>query len=226
MAIGAHPDDIELFMLGTLLSYKARDDEVFVAVATDGAAGKVLGFSDLANTRKLETEKGLHFFGKPYFFNFPDGKLSVSDNALNKIRNYIYSISPDIIITHAPEDYHPDHVALSNLVKSAVGFFCPILFADTLMGVNFIPDYYIDITPYFSKKRSAILEHKSQNPEKFVEACELQNRFRAAQSNLKSGNYAEAFRHQRSFPFVDIRSMLPSDPGINHFYKSLPDSMI
>ena len=89
LAIGAHPDDIELFMLGTLLSYKARNDEVFVAVATDGAAGKVLDYSDLANTRKLETEKGLHFFGKPYFFNFPDGKLSVSENALDKIQNYI-----------------------------------------------------------------------------------------------------------------------------------------
>lgn len=226
LAIGAHPDDIEIFMLGTLLSYQARNDQVFTAVATDGAAGKVLDYPDLAETRKLETIGALKSIGEPYFFDFPDGKLAVTEHALKKIKDYILFISPDLIITHAPEDYHPDHIALSKIIKIATGFICPILFSDTLMGINFIPDYYVDITPYFSKKREAILKHRSQSPKKFVEACKLQNRFRSAQCNSSNGKYAEAFRQERCFPFSDIRSLLPPCPGINTYYKSLPESMI
>ena len=37
LAIGAHPDDIEIFMLGFLLSCHARKDEIYMAIATDGA---------------------------------------------------------------------------------------------------------------------------------------------------------------------------------------------
>ena len=56
LALGAHPDDIEIFMLGILLCYKKKKDQIFLAVATDGAAGNVLGIKDLANVRKLETQ--------------------------------------------------------------------------------------------------------------------------------------------------------------------------
>ena len=99
----------------------------------------------------------------------------------------------------------------------ATGFTCPILYADSLMGVNFIPDYYVDITPYFEKKSEAILKHKSQDPKKFLTATELLNRFRSAQCNTPIGHYAEAYRQEKTFPFSDVRSLLPSSPGINPF---------
>ena len=226
LAIGAHPDDIEIFMLGILQSYKATNDDVVMAIATDGAAGNVLNYSNLAKVRKLETQNALKFLGKPYFFNFPDGKLAFVKDANNKIKDYIYSVSPDLIITHAPEDYHSDHRTLSSLVKEATGLICPILYADTLMGVNFVPEFYVDITPYFSNKTEAILKHKSQSPQKFLEGTKLLNRFRSAQCNAPEGHYAEAYRQEKIFPFTDIRSLLPPNPGINKFYKSSLQSMI
>ena len=42
LALGAHPDDIEIFMLGLLLCFKSRGDEIYMAIATDGAAGELL----------------------------------------------------------------------------------------------------------------------------------------------------------------------------------------
>lgn len=226
LAIGAHPDDIEIFMLGILMCYKKNNNQIFLAVATDGAAGNVLGVPDLANVRRLETKKALIDIADPHFFDFPDGRLSLAMNAMNIIQDYIKAISPDLVITHAPEDYHSDHRALSLLVRHAVGFLCPILYSDTLMGVNFNPEYYVEITPYFEVKKNAILKHKSQNPENFLKATILLNRFRSAQCNAPVDSYAEAYRHEPKFPFADIRSLIPAPPAIKPFYKNDSKSFI
>ena len=154
LAIGAHPDDIEIFMLGLLMSFKERKDDIFMAVATDGSAGSVLSSSNLVAIRKQETKAALNFIGTPHFFGLQDDNFLPSETIVDKIKKYIYSISPDIIVTHSPEDYHPDHRKLSVLIKDIVGFACPILYSDTLMGVNFMPDYYVDITPFLKKNES------------------------------------------------------------------------
>ena len=226
LAIGAHPDDIEIFMFGLISICKQRGDDIYLAIATDGSAGNVLDFPHLSRIRKTETLEALKNLGTPHFFNFSDGKLAFTTSPIEHLKKYIYSIEPDLIITHAPEDYHPDHSTLSNFIKLAAGFMCPILYADTLMGVNFIPDYYIDITKVFMEKKKAILIHESQNPERFLNSTTLLNRFRSAQCNSSDGHYAEAFRFEKRFPYSDIRSLLPPSPGINQFYKSLSTSLI
>ena len=226
LGIGAHPDDIEIYMFGFLSACKKRGDDICLAVATDGRAGNLSEVKDIVNVRKKEAISGLKFLGKPFFFNFPDGELSFNNNASLLFKNHIDMIKPDLIVTHSPEDYHPDHKALSDMIVQAAGFSAPILFADTLMGVSFIPDYYIDITPYMKEKVTAISRHHSQNPKKFVEATRLLNRFRSAQCNLPKNHYAEAYRVEKKFPFVDIRSLIPNSISINHYYKSSNQSFI
>ena len=226
LAIGAHPDDIEIFMYGLLSVCKNRGDKISLIVATDGAAGDVKSSNGLTSVRELETKKALKNLGHITMLGLPDGKLLESMDALDNIRNAIYKENPDIIVTHAPEDYHSDHRALSNYVEDAAGFRVPIIFADTLMGINFNPDFYIDITNFFHCKKKAIMCHKSQSPEKFVSAMKLMNRYRAAQCNAPKLNYAEAYRFNKKFPFVDLRSLLPNPPLLKPFYKDDPDAFI
>lgn len=226
LGIGAHPDDIEIFMYGSLSAYKKRGDEIFLAIATDGAAGKVQVCKDLKKIRANETNKGLKSLGQPIFLNFRDGNLSNEIKAPQKIKNLIQSLKLDLIITHPPEDYHPDHKSLSNYVTEAAGFSCPVIFCETLMGVNFVPDFYVDITRFFKKKSQAILCHKSQTPKKFLDAVTLMNRYRSAQFNSKANNYAEVFRFEKKFPFSDVRSLLPNSPKINMYYRNDDDSLI
>ena len=80
------------------------------------------------------------------------------------------------------------------------------------MGINFLPDYYVDITEEFEKKIEAIMKHESQNPQNYVNAVKIWNSFRSAQCNGKLGTYAEAYSFDASFPFSDIRSILPNSP--------------
>lgn len=221
LAIGAHPDDLEIFIYGLLACLSARGDEIILAVATDGAAGTIAGSGGerkLASQRAEETRDGLCELGTPLLLGLPDGQLHSHPGASQLIADHITRIAPDLIITHDSQDYHPDHRALSRFVTQGAGFRCPVLYADTLMGVGFTPEIYVDITPHFPAKQKAILAHQSQLPEKFAEAAALHNRFRAAQCNAPANHYAECYRAPRLFPFADIRDLLPPAPAYRPFY--------
>jgi len=226
LAIGAHPDDIEIFMYGLLATYKKRGDDIFLVIATDGGAGNVNNSSNLIKKRENETILGLKKLGRPTFLNFSDGCLSYLNEAQKVINELIKSIQPDLIITHAPDDYHHDHRALSNYITQNVGFSCPVIFCDTLMGINFNPDFYIDISEFFEEKCKSINAHESQNPMNFIEVVTLMNRYRSAQCNAPENNYAEAYRFNKRFPFSDIRLLIPDPPKYRPFYNNNLDSLV
>ena len=125
---------------------------------------------------------------------------------------------PDLIITHSENDYHADHRSLSLITKAAISHYIPILYCDTLMGVNFEPNYYFDITEHIERKKEAVLKHHSQQPDRFVDLFQLMNAYRAAQCNAPKGQYAEAYRFTSSFPFSDIRAILPASIKLRPFH--------
>ena len=226
LAIGAHPDDIEIFMYGYLAQISKKNINIELAVATDGAMGSKNPGQSLVKKRKLETQNGLAKIGSPYFLNLPDGRLHDCSFANEVVSNYISKIKPDIVLTHDPEDYHPDHRALSRILTNEIGFKCPIIFSDTLMGVNFIPDFYVDITDHFEEKKIAILKNDSQNPQKLLDAVKIWNRFRSAQCNAPINSYAEAYRVFKRFPFSDIREFIPAAPKYRPFNNGDKDALI
>lgn len=225
-AIGAHPDDIEIFMYGFLAACRDRGDRLHLLVATDGAAGGPEPGPELARQRAGEAERGLSQLGQPVMLDLPDGQLAETADAGAIIRQAIAATSPDLILTHAPEDYHQDHRALSRLVADAASFLCPILYADTLMGVGFEPEFYVDISAHADEKEAAIMAHSSQQPERFARAATIMNRYRAAQCNAPDDHRAEAWRMDRRFPFTDIRGMLPPAPAYRPFYVPDSDALI
>ena len=226
-AIGAHPDDIEIFMYGLLAACQARGDTLTLIVATDGAAGHdvqdahdATASTTLAKKRSEETTRALSPLGKPILLGLGDGQLAHDTSAFGVIHAALKDTPSDLVVTHAPNDYHPDHRALSQLVASAIGFRCPLLYADTLLGVDFTPQFYVDITPYMPAKEQAIMAHVSQDPARFVTATRLHNQFRAAQMNapINQGHYAECYRSGGRFPFADIRGQLPPPPPLRPCY--------
>ena len=217
LAIGAHPDDIEIFMYGLLAQFKKLDHEISLIVATDGSLGGNLDVESLKKKRKKEAIEGLSYLGVPVFLDLPDGNLGCEQGHLISIKTNIEKIKPDLIITHDINDYHSDHRIVSNHVKISAGHHTPVLYCDTMMGVNFKPSYYIDISKFIVLKEDAILKHKTQKPHRFVKLVKLMNSYRSAQCNLPIGTYAEAYRFERSFPFLDVKNILPPSPNIIPF---------
>lgn len=214
LAIGAHPDDLEIFMGGTIAAFQAQGDEVLMVTATDGAKGGKGDAAELVRIRQAETDAAAAVFGlKPIMLGFPDGGLRAEAAVIDRIAALVAAERPALVITHAPNDYHGDHRALSDAVRIAANFVAPVMWMETMMGVGFTPTHYIDVTPHMELKREAIRRHVSQDTARFIDMVELGGRFRAAQCNAPTG-YAEAFRFEPIFPFADPRNLLPPAPGV------------
>ncbi|MER9585630.1 PIG-L family deacetylase [Mesorhizobium sp. M0051] len=215
LALGAHPDDIEIFMFGTMAAYAAQGAELTFAIATDGAKGGTSDPAILTRVRRAEASAAAALLGATLrFLDFPDGELVADAALIGALKELIRETGPDLAITHAPNDYHADHRALSDGVRIAASFTVPVLHADTMGGTGFSPTHYVDISAHADIKAKAIRKHQSQDPERFVDGARTQNLFRSGQCNGEPGSLAEAFRFEPIFPFADIRELLPPAPPI------------
>lgn len=185
-----------------------------LAVATDGARGGAASGDALRAVRAVETAGALAALGAPRFLGFPDGALRADAALDDALRALIAEGAPDLVLTHAPNDYHADHRALSAAVGQAAGFAAPVLWMDTLNGTGFAPTHWVDVTAHWPAKEAAIRAHASQDPERFVIMAGRQGAYRAGECNAPPEARAEAFRFEPRFPFADIRRLLPPAPPL------------
>ena len=215
LAIGAHPDDLEIFAWATLCAWAEIGADLVLAIATDGAAGGQARPADLAPRRAAEAQAAAKTLGlDPVLLAFPDGGLTTEPRLAPHLTELIRDTAPDLLLSHAPNDYHHDHRALSAAASQACGFAVPFLQMDTMNGTGFTPTHWVDATRHWPAKCAAIRAHASQEPERFVAAATRQAAFRAGEANGPPDARAEAFRFEPRFPFADIRALLPPPPPL------------
>ena len=212
--IMAHPDDADIYCGGSVAAWRLMGAEVTILIATDGSKGGNFNPEDLAKLRSEEAIAAAKVLDANLIqLNFPDGELCQSEEFSVKLTNEVLSLKPNLLVAHAPNDYHVDHRAVSSASLVAASFRVPVLWVDPMMGNDFLPNYYVDISQFQILKEQAILCHKSQGPEHFVEMSRVQGRFRSAQCGRLNG-FAEAFRHDPIHPFADIRPLIPPPPQL------------
>src|SRR5436190_793154 len=121
LIIGAHPDDADYAAGGTAALYRAGGHTVKMVSLTNGDAGHhVLPGPDLARRRRAEAAAAGAIIGASYeTLDNHDGQLLPTlENRLQVIR-LIRTFRPDLVLTHRPNDYHPDHRYTSQLVQDA-----------------------------------------------------------------------------------------------------------
>jgi LmbE family N-acetylglucosaminyl deacetylase len=231
LAIGCHPDDIEVACAGTLAKYKEEGHEVIMCHVANGNMGHAVIMPDeLRNIRREEAKTSGSVIGAEVItcdigdLKVYEGQKEQRDKVVDVIR---YS-QPDVIITHSPNDYMPDHLAVSKLVfdasftasvphyetkEKATAKITPIYYMDTLAGVNFNPTEYVDISDTLEQKLEMLEKHVSQMKwmrdhdnidfAEFVRTCA---RFRGLQCGVM---YAEAFTQCYAWPKVKPQRLLP-----------------
>lgn len=230
LAIGAHPDDIELLCGGTLAVYAKLGARVFMYHATDGSKGGLTKSADeIFADRIREAEKAAKVIGATAFGgDFKDGEVETSFANRLVFVDVIRRCRPDVVLTHHSNDYHTDHVNVSRMVFEAmyqVGIprletehpaveRLPRLFAiDTVVGIGFEPQEYVDISSVIDLKKQMMEAHDSQvafvrahHGVDFIEMIEVCARYRGLQCNVR---YAEAFAENVGWPRGSASRILP-----------------
>ena len=118
MAIGAHPDDCDFCFGGTAIKFKARDHRVMFLSLTNGCSGHHLAPGPTLAARRLsETQAVSKLTGIEYnVTDIPDGRLTADLCYRDMLMREIRAFKPDMIFTHRPNDYHPDHRSTGTLV--------------------------------------------------------------------------------------------------------------
>jgi len=178
LAIGIHPDDVELSAAGTLLRH--------------AAAGKTFGLLDLSlgelgtrGTPEIRREEAMvssKLLGSAFRhqLDIEDGLFEHKPETWMKIVREIRACQPEIVLCNAIDDRHPDHGRAAKMVADAC-FYAGLEKIETLddMGMpqqkwrpkalyhyiqdrQLTPDFVVDITPFFEKKMEAILSFRSQ----------------------------------------------------------------
>lgn len=179
--IGAHPDDCDGSGGGTAILFASMGYAVkFVSVTNGDAGHQTQGGGALAKRRMAEAQEAGKRFGVTYdVLDNHDGELTPRLDVRLQIIRKIREWNADIVISHRPNDYHPDHRYTGVLVQDAAYMVAvpnvapdvpplrknPVFlyFRDHFQRPNpFRPDIAVDITSVFDQKVYALAAHESQ----------------------------------------------------------------
>ena len=121
LILGAHPDDAEFHAGGLSLAYRARGNAVKWVSVTDGSAGhhQLTGHHLVERRRGEATASAASADVECEVWRFRDGYLMPELKLREAIIREIRAFRPDLVLTHRPWDYHPDHRALGQAVQDA-----------------------------------------------------------------------------------------------------------
>jgi LmbE family N-acetylglucosaminyl deacetylase len=231
LAVGCHPDDLEIGCSGTLAKFAAQGNRVTMVHVANGDKGhKVIPSEKLKELRKQEAIAAGSLIGAQVIgLDIPDLQVKAdNDELIRELTDIIRDVRPDLIITHPTEDYMKDHMEVSKAVFDAsfaatVPYFgnptaapnkiAPIFYMDTLAGVNFIPTEYVDITDFIEIKirmndchQTQIKWLKDHDHIDFLDFVRTVSKFRGLQCGK---GYAEGFTQCLAWPRLAASRLLP-----------------
>ncbi len=182
LAIGVHPDDVELSCAGTILKHIALGKKVGILDLTRGELG-TRGSAELRTKEAMHAAKILQISVREQL-TMSDGFFENNEMHVKQVIAVIRKYQPEIVLCNAIKDRHPDHGRAAKLTNDAC-FYSGLSKIETRIDGNiqsawrpkavynyiqdhFIePDFVIDITEYMDKKMESIMAYSSQffNPD-------------------------------------------------------------
>jgi bacillithiol biosynthesis deacetylase BshB1 len=224
LAFGAHPDDIEISAGGLLISEVKQGKKIGLVDLTRGE----LGTRGTPEIRDIEAKNAATIIGASVRHNlmFPDGMFEISNENKLLIIELIRRYQPDIVITNAPSDRHPDHGRAAQLVVEScflaglekikinsgeLKAWRPTCVYQYVQFYHHKPSFIYDVSDVLEQKMECILAHRSQfydptsnEPETVISSKHFKDNLtaRASEFGMQAG-----FRYGE--PFIVVRT-----PGI------------
>lgn len=191
LVFGAHPDDMEIGMGGTIAKHAKNGDQVRMVLATIPSQ----------HERRLdEAQRGAELLGAElHALDVPPDEMQYNRQLIRKVDALLESFEPDLLYTHWDQDSHQDHNTISRAVISAARKNrCSLLMYEQTIPGGIVPggfkaQSFVDITEFINLKIESILAHRSQHQEHgdlWLQGVRGRAMYRGYQVNV---GYAEAF---------------------------------
>lgn len=180
LAVGAHPDDLEILCGGTLARYVAEGHSVVMCHATKGDCGTFVHTrEEISRIRDGEARRAAEICGAEHVtLGLSDGEVNSGDMEQRMlVVDLVREVRPDVIVTHFQGDYMVDHNDISKLVFDASFIsslplletakpYHPVVpalyFMETITGLGFTPTEFVDVTSTIETKAAMLEAHQSQ----------------------------------------------------------------
>jgi LmbE family N-acetylglucosaminyl deacetylase/ActR/RegA family two-component response regulator len=189
LAIGAHPDDVEIGAAGALLAHKAAGDTVSILTLSHGGRGGTVA------QRVHEAEAAAEVIGARLFLHdLDDTRIAEGEPTIGIIGQVVTNVQPTVVYTHSIHDIHQDHRNTYRAVMVAarrVGrVYC---FQSPSATVDFRPTYFVAIDDHVGRKLEAIRAFASQFAIRDYLEPDLIMSIARYWSRFGDGSHAEAF---------------------------------
>ena len=165
LAVGAHPDDIEIGAGGTLAKHTRCGDEVSILVLTRGEAG-----TEMEEVRRNEAEAAAAWLGAGITVAALPDTLVAEKGVIDAVEAVLAGYSPDIAYIHSAHDTHQDHRAVAvasrvalRRVRKLYGYQSPSA------TMEFCPARFTDISLTIGSKLELLRFHKSQGARAYMQ---------------------------------------------------------
>lgn len=194
LAVGAHPDDIELGCGGTIRAASMLGKKVTAVFLSKGER------SGSPEVRPKESIDALRLLGvkEVHFGDFPDSEIKCSREAIDFLESFFVANKPEVILTHTVNDIHQDHRQVGWISMSAFRNASKILAYETpRVTPAFAPSYFIEITDCLNHKGEALKCHLSQKSKRYITYESMINlaSFRGSQVGVPAAEAFEVVRY-------------------------------
>lgn len=203
LALGAHPDDIEVGCGGTLIKYAESGHRIFLMVMTEGGAGGNV------SVRRREQERSAKLLQAEEVFwgGYQDTEVPLGRDLIQTVEEIVRKIEPHFIFVHYHDDTHQDHRHLAMSTITATRYSKNVLFYEGPTTQNFAPTVFVDIQQALDRKIQALEAHASQVMKTNIEGIGIADlvrssaHFRGIQGRVKT---AEGFLPLRLFINIGV----------------------
>jgi two-component system, NtrC family, response regulator HydG len=215
LAIGAHPDDVEIGAAGTLLAHRRMGHDVSILTLSRGARGGEEG------TRASEAQQAAKVIGATLFHeDLRDTSISEGDPTISVISRIVAEVRPTVIYTHSLHDVHQDHRNTHRAALVAVrGVGRVYCFQSPSATVDFRPSRFVPIDDQLDGKLAAIHAFASQVEIRAYLEPGLISATARYWSRYSGARYAEPFEVVREsavageHPLTPARGVVHSEDG-------------
>lgn len=189
LAVGAHPDDVEIGAAGTLLKHRTAGHDIAILTMSRGARG---GGGTARSDEAMEAAAILG--AELYLEDLEDTRIGESDPTISAIKAVVDKVRPTVIYTHSIHDVHQDHRNTHRAAMAAArGIGSVFCFQSPSATVDFRPARFIAIDEHLPGKLAAIGAFASQVAVRQYLEADLIEATARYWSRYGSGRHAEAF---------------------------------